>query len=158
MPTHHDTPPTPREVYDRYQRAVLANAPDEIADLFAADGVLEFPFTLPGMPARVEGREEVRSWLRGRIGRSLRFEEFRRVTVHDTTDPEVIVAEHVIAGTLVATGVAHEISYLYVLRVRHGEIVRLRDYADLVAVGGAAAGATGNVALSRGADVATDAR
>ena len=127
-------------MYARYQEAVRRNAPDEMANLFAPDGVLEFPFTLPGMRSRVEGREAIRSWLRDTIGRTLRFEAFRHVVVHDTGDPEVVIAEHDLAGALVTDGSPVEISYVYVLRARAGQIVHLRDYADLLALADATGG------------------
>jgi ketosteroid isomerase-like protein len=122
----------PRELFARYQGAVLTSSPDTIADLFAADGVFEMPFTVPGMAPRHEGREQVRARLHGLLGR-FRFEEYRNVQVHQTTDPEVVVVEHDIAGTIAATGRPHVMSYVYVLRVRDGAIVHLRDYPNLLA-------------------------
>ncbi|HEV7722276.1 MAG TPA: nuclear transport factor 2 family protein [Iamia sp.] len=122
----------PREVFARYQRAVLDQSPDGIADLFAPDGVFEYGFTVPGMPRRTEGQEEVRRGLRQMLGR-FRFEEYRNVRIHQAADPEVVVVEHDIAGTIVATGRPHVMSYVYVLRVRDGRIVHLRDYANLLA-------------------------
>ncbi|MGW5361820.1 nuclear transport factor 2 family protein [Actinopolymorpha pittospori] len=122
----------PRAVFARYQQAVLANSADQMAEVFAPDGVTEFPFRLPGVPPRVEGREGIRAWLAPAVGTAFRFEEYRDVVVHDTTDPEVIVVEHSIAGTTVANGQPAQISYVYVLRARDGEIVHLRDYANLI--------------------------
>jgi ketosteroid isomerase-like protein len=111
---------------------VLDQSPDGIADLFAPDGVFEYGFTVPGMPRRTEGQEEVRRGLRQMLGR-FRFEEYRNVRIHQAADPEVVVVEHDIAGTIVATGRPHVMSYVYVLRVRDGRIVHLRDYANLLA-------------------------
>ncbi|MGW0228460.1 nuclear transport factor 2 family protein [Actinopolymorpha singaporensis] len=128
-----DPPDTgPRAVFARYQQAVLANSADAMADLFAVDGVQEFPFRLPGIPERLEGREAVRSWLSRTAGQSIRFEAYRDVTVHDTTDPEVIVVEHAIDCTHVGTGRPLRMSYVYVLRARDGQITLLRDYANLL--------------------------
>lgn len=122
----------PRAVFARYQQAVLANSADQMAEVFAPDGVTEFPFRLPGIPPKVEGREGIRAWLAPAVGAAFRFEEYRDVVVHDTTDPEVIVVEHSIAGTTAANGQPAQISYVYVLQARDGEIVLLRDYANLV--------------------------
>lgn len=124
----------PRAVFARYQQAVLANSPDAMADLFAADGVQEFPFRLPGIPERLEGREAVRSWLSRTAGQSIRFQAYRDVTIHDTTDPEVIVVEHAIDCTHLGTGRPLRMSYVYVLRARDGRITLLRDYANLLPV------------------------
>jgi ketosteroid isomerase-like protein len=124
------------DVYARYQQAVLANDANAMADLFAADCALEFPFRIPGVPtARHEGQEAVRAWLRSRIGSGrIRFEEFRNVNLYATSDPELIVVEHDIAVTVLATGRPHQVSYVYVLRVRDGRIAEMRDYADPMSV------------------------
>ncbi|WP_020577777.1 nuclear transport factor 2 family protein [Actinopolymorpha alba] len=139
LPAGNQVPPAdhgPRAVFARYQNAVLQNSAGRmaVADLFAVDGVMEFPFTALGMPERVEGREAIRAWLRPNLGVGFRFEEYRNVVIHDTANPEVITVEHDIAGSILATGQPHQISYLYVIHVREGEIVLLRDYADLVDV------------------------
>lgn len=94
----------PRRVYERIQRAALDGSADDYADLYAADAVLEFPFAAPGFPRSLHGQEAIRSHLRAAMGRALKIEEFRDVVVHDTTDPEVIVAEHSIVGTATASG------------------------------------------------------
>ncbi|MET9022444.1 nuclear transport factor 2 family protein [Actinopolymorpha sp. NPDC004070] len=124
----------PRGVFARFQQAVLANSRDAMADLFAPDGVQEFPFRAPGIPARLEGREAVRSWLSRNAGQLIRFEAYRDVTIHDTTDPEVIVVEHAIDCTHLPTGRPLRMSYVYVLRARDGQIVSLRDYVNLLPV------------------------
>ena len=129
----------PAEVFARYRQAVLANSPDAIADLFAPDGVFEYPFTVPGMPERVEGREQIRANLHRMLG-AFRFEEYRNVRLHQATDREVIIIEHDIAGTIVSTSRAHALSYVYVLRARDGQIVHLRDYVDLLTVAELAGG------------------
>jgi ketosteroid isomerase-like protein len=124
-------PNVPAAVFDRYQQAVLDLSPDGIADLFASDCVFEYGFTVPGLPPRLDGREAVRTTLRRLLG-GFRFEEYRNVQVHQCLDPELVVVEHDIAGAIVATGRPHVMSYVYVMRARDGQIVHLRDYADLL--------------------------
>ena len=131
----------PRAVYERIQRAALDGSPDDYADLYADDAVLEFPFTAPGFPRSLHGREEIRAHLRATFGRAVRLEGFRDVVVHETTDPEVIVAEHTIVGTATASGRPCAISNLLVLTVRDGHIVHQRDHLDVLAAA-VAAGAT----------------
>ncbi|GAB3960521.1 nuclear transport factor 2 family protein [Actinoallomurus acanthiterrae] len=123
----------PAAVYDRIRRAVLDGSPDDYADLYADDAVLEFPFTAPGFPRSLHGREGIRAHLRATFGRAVRIEEFRDVVVHETTDPEVIVAEHAIVGTATASGLPCSIANLLVLTVRDGRIVHQRDYLDVLA-------------------------
>ena len=52
------------------------------------------------------------------------------ITVHETADPEVIVAEFRYEGTVVETGEPFTIPGIFVLRVRDGKIVESRDYLD----------------------------
>jgi ketosteroid isomerase-like protein len=52
------------------------------------------------------------------------------ITVHETTDPEVIVAEFEYQGTIADTGEPFAQPAIFVLRVRNGEIVESRDYFD----------------------------
>src|ERR1700689_4653087 len=52
------------------------------------------------------------------------------VTIHETTDPEVIVAEFEYQGTAAGTGEPYALPGIFVLRVRNGEIVSSRDYFD----------------------------
>ncbi|WP_399885967.1 nuclear transport factor 2 family protein [Streptomyces sp. BBFR51] len=130
---HTDAPAarTPREVLDRYYRAMLDKSADDLADLYAVDAVHEFPFTAPGFPPHFEGREAVRAGYRAAWGASpVRVEEIRKVAAHETADPEVIVAEHVVVGTLPAGRTAFTVPGLLVLHVRGGLIARARDYMD----------------------------
>src|SRR5262245_59464302 len=91
----------PREVLARYRRAMLDKSADDLADLYAVDAVHEFPFLSPGMPARYNGREEVRAGYKAAWGASpARPERIREVAVHESTDPEVITVEQVVAGTV----------------------------------------------------------
>ncbi|MEF9887127.1 nuclear transport factor 2 family protein [Streptomyces sp. P9-A4] len=121
----------PREVLARFQRAMLDKSADDLADLYAVDAVHEFPFLFPGAPERYEGREEVRTGYRALWGASpAQPREIREVAVHGSTDPEVIVVEQVVSGTVTTTGRPFEFPGLLVIRVRDGRIAHVRDYMD----------------------------
>jgi ketosteroid isomerase-like protein len=121
----------PREVFARLMEAVLDLEMDAQADLYAEDGILEWPFAPPGMPRRVEGREAIRRLLvplseQAKLA-GRRPVEYRALVIHETTDPEVIVAEFDLQGKS-ANGEQYQLSYIQVLRVRDGQIVSFRDY------------------------------
>jgi hypothetical protein len=103
------------------------------ADLFAEDGVFEYPFLAPGWPPVIHGREAIRAHL-VESRRALRSAiELTAVdtTVHETTDPAVLVLEHVASGTTVATGASFEFaSGVAVLTVRDGQVARYRDFTN----------------------------
>ncbi|MFG1805951.1 nuclear transport factor 2 family protein [Streptomyces sp. NPDC049040] len=130
----------PQDVLDRYYQAMLDKSADDLADLYAADAVHEFPFSTPGFPPRFEGREAVRSGYRAAWGASpAQVSEIRRVAVHRTADPEVIIAEQVVVGTVPAADAAFTVPGLLVLRVRGGLISEVRDYIDSSGVSSARA-------------------
>ena len=60
----------------------------------------------------------------------MQVEEIREVAVHETGDPEVIVAEHVVVAGLPRGGATFAVPGLLVLRVRGGRLTRVRDYMD----------------------------
>jgi ketosteroid isomerase-like protein len=129
----------PHVVLARYRQAILDASADDLAALYAPDAVHEFPFPVPGLPARFHGREEVRAGYRALWGASpARPERIEEVAVHDAADPEVIVVEQTVTGTLATTGEPFVVPGLLVLRVRDGLLVQVRDYMDGLAVSRAA--------------------
>ncbi|MFG3532372.1 nuclear transport factor 2 family protein [Streptomyces sp. NPDC047917] len=141
--SHADTPAvrTPREVLNRYYRAMLDKSADDLADLYALDAVHEFPFTSTGFPPRYEGREAVRSGYRAAWGASpVQVQEVRQIVAYETADPEVIIAEHVVVGTLPTGHTDFTVPGLLILHVHGGLITRARDYMDSLGVAGARGG------------------
>ncbi|WP_052847353.1 nuclear transport factor 2 family protein [Streptomyces avicenniae] len=126
---------TPRAVLAAYHQAIRDKSADALADLYAEDAVHEFPFTSPGFPSRFEGREELRAGYRAAWGASpVRVEEIRDVTVHETSEPGVLIEEHVIVGTFPGAEAAFTVPGLLVLHVRDGLLAYVRDYMDALAV------------------------
>ena len=68
-----------------------------------------------------------------RVAGAVRFQP-ANIRVHQTADPEVIVAEFEYAGTVIATGEPFRAPCIFVLRVRDGQIVESRDYIDHLAM------------------------
>ncbi len=100
-----------------------------LADLYAEDGVHELSFAPPAAPRRLEGREQVRAYFTGALTRvAVEFREFEEVAVHDTADPDVIVAEYDAHGVVPATGREFTTRNIWVLRIVGGRIAIWRDY------------------------------
>ncbi|MGW4474808.1 nuclear transport factor 2 family protein [Nonomuraea sp. NPDC004354] len=130
------------EIVTRFHDAMRHMSADELADLYAEDGVHEFPFRMAGMVPRYNGREEVRAGYTASWGASPAVvEDIRNVVVHQSVDPEVLVVEHETAVTV--NGRPYTVPGLLVLRVRDGKIVHTRDYMDATAVAGLRSGRTG---------------
>jgi ketosteroid isomerase-like protein len=121
------------------------------AELWAEDGVLEFPFAAPGYPARVDGRAAVTEYLRGYPG-ILDIREIPEPVLHQSVDPEVVVAEFEAAGTVVATGAPYRMRYIAVITVRDGEIQSYRDYWSPLAAAEAMGGAEKLAEFTRSSD------
>ena len=52
------------------------------------------------------------------------------MVIHDTADPDVIIAEYELAGTVTTTGTRASAPFIVVLTARGGEIARWREYQD----------------------------
>ncbi|MBO0804322.1 MAG: nuclear transport factor 2 family protein [Nocardiopsaceae bacterium] len=127
-------PRTPREVAEEV-RAMVAGEGPVFADLFAADGVLAYPFAVPGQPPELRGREEIRAFFSG-MGKARELFDIEGVdqVIRETDDPEVVVTEITHHGRSKVTGDPYRHLALGVIRVRGGEIVRYDDYMDPIAV------------------------
>jgi uncharacterized protein (TIGR02246 family) len=124
-------PVTPADVLAQRRRLILGGDADGFADLFAPDAVIEAPFTgPPGAPLRLEGREAIRAYSRRVMSSPLRLEDFEVTELHQTLDPEVVIAEMRATGTVTAAGRSFTATSVQVLRIRDGRIVLFRDYAD----------------------------
>jgi ketosteroid isomerase-like protein len=97
-----------------------------LADLYAENVVVEIPFATPA-PIRIEGREQVARHFADASGVPLKF-RVENLVVHETADPEVVVAEFDYDGLVTTTGHAFTVPNVQVLRVRGGRIVASRDY------------------------------
>jgi uncharacterized protein len=131
-----DQPRTPREVFLALVNGVADGRFEELPDLYAEQTDVVHPFDPLRAPA-LRSREEIREHFGGGSRPAHSGWRPRRrvgnVTVHETTDPEVIVAEFEYQGTDPETGEPYALPGVFVMRVRDGEIVSSRDYFDHVA-------------------------
>jgi hypothetical protein len=95
---------SPRQVVEQV-RKMVAGEGVVFADLFAADGVLRYPFAPPGMPRELRGQDEIREYHGAASGQRTMLEIAGvEVIVRETDDPEVVVAEIEHHGHSHATG------------------------------------------------------
>ena len=118
------------ETVDRMLRAGRELDIETFVELMAPDGYLEWPYRPPGVPARLQGRQEIRAFLTAAATEFIRFDEYRDVVVHETVDPEVIIVEYEAHGTVVPTGAPFRQTVIAVFRVRDGQILSYRDYIN----------------------------
>jgi ketosteroid isomerase-like protein len=119
---------TPHEVFLKLVWGVSEGRWDELPELYADQTYVEHPFSPSGdKPLRTRGE------LREHFSAGKRLppprQEPASITVHETTDPEVIVAEFEYRETR-ESGEPFRVPCIFVLRVRDGKIVASRDYID----------------------------
>jgi uncharacterized protein len=127
-------PPGALEVLERMRQAAITRSALDMSRVYAVGAVHEFPFARPGVPARLEGRDAIMSFVTAFWKTSpLTYERYRTIAIHGTADPDTIVVEQEVGGTSSTTG-SFVLPNIMVLKTRHGEIAHLRDYANLIAV------------------------
>jgi ketosteroid isomerase-like protein len=129
-----------RDAFRRFQESVLRNEHGNVALRSAdcADDVLiEVPFNPPGQRRYVGIDAFEAAFGETRAALPIRFDEFRDVVIHQSTDPDVIVAEYDLVGTHTGTGRQSTASFVMMLRVRDGKLVHSREYQDRNAIAAA---------------------
>lgn len=122
-----EPPRTAHDLFDESLRLLLAKDMTGYARLWAVDGVFEFPFAAANYPTRLDGRAAIEDYLRD-YPSLLDVREITEQTIHQTTDPDVVIAEFEAAGVVVATGRPYRMRYVAVVTARNGEIASYRDY------------------------------
>ncbi|WP_068063728.1 nuclear transport factor 2 family protein [Nocardia xishanensis] len=122
-------------LFHRFLRHVLSDPAESIdTNLWATDVVIEVPFA-PGGMRRIEGRDRFLALAEeGRRALPVRLEEVRDVVVHRSVDPDVVIGEYELAGTLTATGQPASARFISVLTAGNGQIVHWREYQDTLAM------------------------
>jgi ketosteroid isomerase-like protein len=122
-----------REIAERLIAAAVSDHPEDMAGCYADHVVIEMPFTAGLYPSRLETtREELRQRFAASAA-ARRYERLADVRIHETEDPEVVIAEYSIHGHKLADGQPFVLTIAMVLTVRDGQIVHSRDYSDPVA-------------------------
>lgn len=127
--------PAPRQVVERLLAAVTGRRPADAAALYADDAVVTHPFAPPGGShgAPLVGRAALAEHFAAgaAVPREMHAHD---VLIHQTVDPEVVVAEFTYRGRATETGRAFAVPCVFVVRVRDGLIVESRDYAHHAAM------------------------
>ncbi|MEV5378882.1 nuclear transport factor 2 family protein [Streptomyces nondiastaticus] len=131
MPTIPIT--SPADLYRHSLRLLLDKDIPAWLDLWAEDGVMEFPFAAPGRPRRLEGRAAVAAYMRD-YPDHIDLHDFPEVRIHETTDPGTIVVEMRGVGRWVKSGGPFDMTYIAVVSVRDGRFSSYRDYWNPLAV------------------------
>ncbi|KAA9159470.1 nuclear transport factor 2 family protein [Amycolatopsis acidicola] len=122
---------SPADVFRRLSEGISGGRWGELGELYAEDTVVEHP-QRPPAGARMTGRAAVAQRFTA-MGSAIELRA-RDVVVHETTDPEVIVAEYTYDGPGFTS------ANIQMLRVRDGLITHSRDYHDFYRMAAASDG------------------
>lgn len=125
---------SPGEVVEALMQGISTGAWKELHTWFSDDAVVEYPFALPS-PTRLEGKEAIKKYFAAVSAYPMKL-TMRDMVVHETSDPEVVVAEWDYDGLVTTTGHAFRVSNITVTRVRNGKIVASSDYHNHAVLAG----------------------
>jgi uncharacterized protein len=122
---------TPQEVFHRLVDGVCrlvggdASQAESLAELYAERTHVEHPMAVPAVEPLLT-RDDLRRHFTGGPIQPIPDYRATDIVVHETADPEVVVAEFSYRGSI--DGREFRVPCLFVLRVRDGQIVESRDY------------------------------
>ncbi|MEU7756803.1 nuclear transport factor 2 family protein [Micromonospora sp. NPDC049171] len=121
---------SPRETFLRLVNGVCDGPYEDLADLYAEETHVTHPFH-PLDPPALLSRSELHEHFTAPppVARTLKRKPVD-VTIHETADPEVIVAEFAYQGRVDETGETFRVPCVFVMRIRDGLIIESRDYID----------------------------
>lgn len=98
------------------------------------EGVLEFPFSPPGYPRLVEGKQAIADYMSG-FPDKIQIDRFDVVELHENAMGDVGVVEFTCTGAVVATGRHYNQHYVAILKTRDGKLSLYKDFWNpLVAI------------------------
>ncbi|WP_037973762.1 nuclear transport factor 2 family protein [Streptomyces sp. NRRL WC-3742] len=120
---------TPRETVEEFLRITVEGPREALADCYAPDAVVSIPFAPDGIPQESAGREVMREQMKVTAG-LWTFHSVDGVSIHETVDPEVVIAEFRVHGRMTASEEEFSLRYICVMRIVDGLIVSSRDYGN----------------------------
>jgi hypothetical protein len=111
----------------QYQRLLTEARFGEWIELWADDGVCEFPFASPGRPRLLQGKEQILAYMTAYPSRIF-IEGVDKLRVHPALDPNVVVVEMTIKGRAVETEKPYNQQYVIVAETRDGKLTHYREY------------------------------
>ncbi|MBO9436989.1 nuclear transport factor 2 family protein [Ruegeria sp. R13_0] len=117
--------------------AITADAGENFLDMCDENIVFEFPFSPEGSVRTLRGRGVLANYL-PKVGALIHFETMSPAITHASKDGETFVLEFSCTGA--GDAGRYDQSYISVIQIKNGRIVRFRDYWNplvlLNAVGG----------------------
>jgi len=110
-----------------YQTLLGQGRLDEWADLWAEDGVLEFPFGPAGRRRAYKGRADILAYMKHATGR-VAADSVAQMRISPMLDPGMAVVELSTQGHVIANGAPYNQSFVIFFEVQDGKLHRYREY------------------------------
>jgi len=104
---------------------------DEWIDLWADDGVLEFPFAPAGRRSRYVGKADILAYMKAvatRMAGRIRSEGLDHFRMHPMLDPAKFCLEMGVKGRILETGAPYLQKYISIIETRGGKLSLYREY------------------------------
>lgn len=109
-----------------YMAAVIGQDLDGVVNVHAANAVLEFPYSPPGFPRRVEGEAAIRDLFRPALA-GMSSSSFDDLNVMMLDEPNWALVEY--RGRVeLKSGRSYHNTYCLVVRVEGGQLAYVREY------------------------------
>lgn len=115
------------ELVTSYQTLLSGQRWQEWIDLWAEDGVLEFPFAPAGRRRRYEGKRDILAYMSATPGK-MAIDAVEHLRVFPMQDPEIAAVELAIRGRAIATGLPYKQSYVLFFETKNGKLSHYREY------------------------------
>ena len=110
-----------------YQTLLTQRRFDEWADLWADDGVLEFPYAPAGRRRAYQGKADILAYMKHATGR-VAMDAIEHMRVFPMQDPDIAVVELATKGHTLANGAPYDQSFVLFFEVQDGKLRRHREY------------------------------
>jgi len=104
---------------------------DEWIDLWADDGVLEFPFAPSGRRSRYVGKADILAYMKAvaaRMAGRIKSEGLDYFHMHPMLDPSMFCLEMGIKGRILETDAPYRQKYISIIATRGGKLSLYREY------------------------------
>ena len=110
-----------------YQILIGQGKWDEWIELWADDGVLEFPFAPPGRQSIYRGKDEILAYMKAASGK-MKIDGITAMRVQPALDPHAVTVELTVTGAMLKTGKPYNQRFVFFFEVKDGKLAAYREY------------------------------
>jgi ketosteroid isomerase-like protein len=115
------------KVMGDYQILLAQRRFDEWIEMWADDGVLEFPFAPAGRRRAYQGKADILAYMKHATGR-IAADSVEQMRVFPMQNPDIAVVELTIKGRALANDAPYNQSFVIFFEVQDGKLRRHREY------------------------------